>query len=112
VNPTAERVAKNDATFRDANEGIAAAARRAAFDRVPFICECAEPTCTTIVRLTLDEYEQVRSSPRHFLSAPGHEETAAGLGAVVARAEGYVVVEKLGEAGEIVEQLDPRSAQP
>jgi hypothetical protein len=111
VDPKAERVAKNDATFREANEGIAASARRAGFDRVPFICECAEPTCTTIVRLSLGEYEDVRASGTRFLIAPHHEATSDEHTTVVARADGYLIVEKTGEAAELAEQLDPRSAQ-
>lgn len=44
---SAERIAQNDATFRAANEKIAASAED--YDlagQVPFICECAEAGCT------------------------------------------------------------------
>jgi hypothetical protein len=75
---------------------------------VPFICECADPACTELVRLSLAEYEAVRADSRHFLNAPGHEVNADGYGRVVSNQDGYVVVEKLGEAAKIVEQLDPR----
>ena len=48
-----ERIAKNDAKFREANERISAAAEEHAVEgmRIPFICECADPTCMEIVRL-------------------------------------------------------------
>lgn len=108
TDPTAERVARNDATFRDANELIEQTAKQADVERVPFICECADPHCTEIVRLTLREYEAVRADPTHFMGVPGHEGHADGYARVIGDGEGYAVVEKLGEAAEIVEQLDAR----
>jgi glutamine synthetase len=103
---TAERIGRNDAVFREANEGIAEAAEEYRPDgRIPFICECAEPTCTEIVRLTLEEYQQVRSDPRTFLNAIGHQVAARGWGKVVAEEPGYVVVRKIGRAGEVAAEL-------
>jgi hypothetical protein len=56
-----ERIAKNDATFRDANERIGAAAEAyGVVTPVPFICECADPTCSKIVPLELEQYEEIR----------------------------------------------------
>jgi hypothetical protein len=107
----AERVARNDATFRVANEKIRAAAEILAttVERVPFICECAEERCVEVVRLDLDEYGEIRSNPRWFLNVPGHEAAARGWGEVVATREAggeeYVIVEKIGLAGKIVEDL-------
>ena len=110
--PTAERVARNDATFRAANEqiGDAASAYEMRHD-VPFLCECADPTCREIVTVSLAEYERVRGNSRHFLNVPGHQRSAGPHARVVARRDGFVVVEKLGRAGEIVEELDPRSTR-
>jgi hypothetical protein len=105
---TAERVAKNDAIFRDANERIARRAVVAGMDKIPFLCECANERCTTILRLTIDEYEAVRAVGRRFFAAPGHEESAEGYATVVAQKDGYVVVEKVGDAAVIAERLDPR----
>src|SRR3954463_8482351 len=111
VDLSAERVARNDAVFREANEAIAeTAAEHGLTERVPLICECAEPTCTEIVRLSVAEYEMVRAEPRWFLNAPGHEVAAGPHGKVIERRDGYVVVEKIGEAGAIAEALDPRDA--
>ena len=108
---TEERIARNNTTFRDANEHISAAAGVYGIDSpVPFICECADARCSEIVRLTLEEYEEIRAHSRHFLHVPGHED-AAGAAQVVARRDGYVIVEKLGRAGEIVEALDERSPE-
>jgi hypothetical protein len=101
-------VARNDATFREANEGIAASAAEAELDDVPFICECADPRCMAIVRMALSEYEQMRQDPTHFVNVPGHEASAAGYARVIRSEDDYVVVEKRGEAAEIVRELDPR----
>jgi hypothetical protein len=66
-----ERIAKNDATFRDANERIGAAAGAYGSDiPIPFICECADPACSEIVLLELGQYEEIRADSRHFLNAP------------------------------------------
>lgn len=106
---TAERVAKNDAAFRQANERIERAAREFGIERVPFICECADPACTEVIRLSLEEYERVRGDSRLFLNAVGHEASSHGYARLVSTGDRYEVVEKIGEAGEIAEQLDPRT---
>lgn len=107
-----ERIALNQATFREANERINAAAGVYDVDiPVPFICECADPTCAEIVRLALSEYEEVRADPRHFLNVPGHQAAAQGAAVVVAERDGYVIAEKIGHAGEIAESLDQRNVE-
>ncbi len=107
---TQERVARNDAAFREANERIREAAERYHADfAVPFICECAAEDCSAIVQLSLDEYEDIRSDSHRFFNAPGHESAARGKATVIGRNDRYVVVEKTGLAGEIVEELDPNA---
>jgi hypothetical protein len=102
-----ERIAENQATFRDANERIESTADQMSLaGRVPFICECSDPTCIEIVRLNLDEYEDVRQHPRRFVTVPGHAEAAvqAGAASVAKRLPGYTLVDKINVAGEIAEQ--------
>jgi hypothetical protein len=107
-----ERIARNNSTFREANEHISAAAGVYGIDSpVPFICECADARCSQIVRLTRDQYEEVRADSRHFLNAPGHQDAAGGEAVVVAERDGYVIVEKLGRGAEIVEALDERTPE-
>jgi hypothetical protein len=106
-NLTTVRVAKNQATFRETNEKIEAAAHNMEiFGPVPFVCECAEPECTKLIRLTIDEYENVRQHPRRFFVRPGHGAPAIAMGAAVVAEErpGYTLVDKIGVAGEIAEQ--------
>jgi hypothetical protein len=105
-----ERIAHNQATFREANERIGAAAGVYEVETpVPFICECADPTCSEIVRLLLVQYEEIRSEPRHFLNVPGHQAASQGAAVVVEERDGYTIVEKIGLAGEIAEALDERT---
>jgi hypothetical protein len=106
---TQERVARNDALFREANEGIQRAAT--AYDvleKIPFICECADETCRELVTLSADQYEEVRRNPRHFLNVVNHERADQGASQVVKDRGRYVIVEKTGYAAKLVEELDPR----
>jgi hypothetical protein len=105
-----EQIARNDAIFREANEHIENAAQSLGqTGRIPFICECAEPSCRELVQLTLEEYERVREEPTRFFLAPGHEGVAPKECRVVERAPGHVVVEKVGRAADVALQLDART---
>ena len=109
--PIAARVARNDARFREANERISSTAESMELDRsevLPFLCECAEESCTTVLQLSQDEYEAVRAHPTHFINARGHADHGRGWVRVVDEFDRYTVVEKVGEAAEIVAELDPR----
>ena len=109
---TIARIGENQSRFRDANERIEAAADSMHLvDPVPFLCECPRPDCTQLVRLSLDEYEEIRQQPTHFFTTPGHQDIAveSGAGVVVAEREGrYVRVEKIGVAGQIAAELYDR----
>jgi hypothetical protein len=105
-----EKIARNNDTFRRANEAIRDAAEEHRFAApVPFICECPEPTCRELVRVALEAYEEVRRHPRRFLTVPEHADREGGD--VVSTSDGYVVVEKHGRAGEIAAELDPRGGE-
>lgn len=73
-----------------------------------FVCECADIGCVERIELTLERYEAVRRDPRQFIVKPGHE--LADEERVVERHDDdYLIVEKIGEAGERAADLDPRS---
>jgi hypothetical protein len=100
-----ERTAKNDHAFRVANERIQdVALEHEIGEPVPFLCECADPRCTTIIRISLGDFADVRSSPVRFVHATGHGEPEHTR--VVDRRDGYDVIEKTGRAGEIAAELD------
>lgn len=100
---TEKRLAHNQAVFRDANERILDAANEIGADphRLPFICECADTACTTVLLLEAADYGAVRRNPRRFLHAPGHDDD---LGTVVEAHADYVVVEKDGVAAGVAER--------
>lgn len=73
---------------------------------LPFLCECAEESCTTVLQLSQEEYEAVRAHPTHFINARGHAVNGRGWVRVLDEFDRYTVVEKVGEAAEIVAELD------
>ena len=101
------RMARTESAFREVNEAIAETAARFEAEDADFICECADPQCVHRVTAELEEYEEVRSDPTHFLLAPGHHEPAVER--VVERTGELEVVEKVAPlmAG-IVRRLNPR----
>jgi hypothetical protein len=105
---TPTRIAENQSRFREANEQIEVAAdRMQLIGAIPFVCECPRAECTEIMRLTMAEYEVVRQNPRSFFCAPGHQDIAVRAGAAVVTGgddERYLIVEKVGVAGEIAEK--------
>jgi hypothetical protein len=105
-------VGKNEAVFREVNERIRELSERlrsdAPRDLVSFVCECSAVDCHETVELTLDEYEQVRTDPAHFLAALDHL-WQPEFEREIYRTERYSVLEKLGPAEDKVEELDPRA---
>ena len=101
-----QRIAANEARFREVNEAIARGQWPGDADAVGFRCECALLGCNRLVELTADEYEQVRARARYFVLAPGHQRDE--IEKVVETQPGYVVVEKTDAAGDVAEATDPR----
>jgi len=107
---TKRTIAENEVRFRAANERIEKAGKRFGVDEstVPFICECGRLSCVEVIRTTIDQYEEVRANPRRFMCVTGHEITAGGIGRLVGKGSGFVIVEKLGVAAEVAAENDPR----
>lgn len=104
-----ERAARNEAMFRRVNERLEEVNQgfQVVTDNAQFVCECASIDCTEQIELTLPEYEALRRVPTRFVIKPDHllpEDER-----VVERHGEYLVVEKVGHAGERARQLDPRS---
>jgi hypothetical protein len=105
--PRPAEVARNEAIFREANEGL-----RARYEELepielsPFLCECGDERCTRVVRLATEEYAQVRAHPARFVVVPGHQILEAER--VVECNERFDVVEKIDVGRDIAETTDPR----
>ena len=59
--------------FREVNERIVRLSQRFEATEAEYLCECPDSLCAERLRLTLAEYEAVRSDPCRFLMARGHE---------------------------------------
>jgi len=76
-------------------------------DTAVFTCECGHVGCNATVRMTIAEYEAIRSDFDRFFLVPGHE--IDGVDAVDERHDGYFVVRKQGEAREVARDADLRT---
>jgi hypothetical protein len=105
-----ERLAQNEAFFRDVNERIRVIAGRHGTDEhaYGFVCECSDPGCVERVTLSLREYEAVRAEATRFVLAEGHDD--GSIETIVTSAPDHVIVEKVGVAGDVARSLDPRAA--
>ena len=105
--PREERFARNEALFRAANERMKQWEEQHA-DPEPelYFCECADTDCREKVALMESDYEAVRSDSRLFFVVDGHEQT--DVEQVVARRDGWLIVEKPPEVDDVLTELDPR----
>ena len=104
-----ERVARNEGTSREINEGIEEAHEGAPSDRyVRMVCECGRETCDRLIAISVPEYERVRGDPRHFAVVPDH--VLKDVERVVEETDRFVVVSKLeGTPAAVATEEDPRS---
>ena len=105
-----DRLAKNEALFRDVNERVKRidAAHGLPTDELwDFLCECSDGDCLARVSLTVAEYEQVRANAVQFAVVPGHD--VPEIERVVHETNRYAVVEKLPSEQAIALERDPRS---
>ena len=75
-----------------------------------FRCECWEADCSERIRLSPEDWKLVRSQPNRFAVAPRH--VAKHFEAVVKQRDGFWLVEKFGEAGEVAEALAASERAP
>jgi hypothetical protein len=103
-----ERIAKNEAVVRRINEVIQQAhesAPRSSFMHI--VCECGHEKCDSIIGLTKDEYERVRSDPRQFCVL--EEDVIEDVEAIVEENDRFAIVAKRqGTPAEVAIRTDPR----
>jgi hypothetical protein len=108
-----ERLAGNEALFREVNERVAEVATHfieveTKGEKVEFTCECGRADCAEPIGMTLVEYEAIRLVPTRFAVVPAHEQPE--IETVVERHPTYFVVEKRDEdAQEVARETDPRT---
>jgi len=91
---SAERLAANEARFREINERLESdvADLVEGDERIAFVCECSDTNCRASVELTLAEYAYVRESDQRFALRPGHQ--LPEIEHVVSEHGDFLVVEK------------------
>ena len=103
------RAGLNEAIFRHLNEEVRDL--NEAFDAhdgmMTIVCECADAGCAERLALPVSEYERVRSDSLLYVIASGH--VFPEVDRLVERHGSWGVVRKVGIAGEIAEETDPRS---
>ena len=69
------RVGQNEVLFREVNERLRELGEGFSLvaEESQFVCECGSSACTEQIRMTLAEYETVRSDSKHFFVRRGHE---------------------------------------
>jgi hypothetical protein len=98
-----ERIAFNEAWRRHLNERKADW-MESGLPTAGFRCECGQMNCDSRLLLSLKQWEEIRSRSDRFLVAPEHVER--DIEVVIEEYPNFWLIEKQGEAEEIVEQLD------
>jgi hypothetical protein len=109
VDSREKRVAKNEAMHRAVNREIENAAEdlgEREKDTIEVLCECGRPGCTSLLALTIGDYDRVHGQRDRFIVARGHVDPK--LEQVVEEADEYVVVDKFGQAEAIAEAEERR----
>src|SRR5689334_7076637 len=106
---SSQRAGRNQSLYREINETVSELNRtfaEAGFETSEWICECADTECIARIQATLVEYEGVRSNPRTFIVSPGH--IYPEIERPLSENGRFMIVEKLDNAGQVAEALDPR----
>jgi hypothetical protein len=109
MNTQAERIARNEALFRQVNEQVESLndAFGTLANRMIVVCECGSDTCIEQIDLTREEYEGVRQDSAQFVVKPGH--LLDRFEYVTAKADRYWIIKKeAGEPQQVAADLDPR----
>jgi hypothetical protein len=110
VDASVEYRARNEVLFREVNERVEEVNRGldgGRNERMTFVCECGNTDCLEQIELTRPQYEAIRTNPKQFAVLPGHEDTR--IAHVIEEHQGFLIVEKHGEAAEISVEHDPRA---
>lgn len=102
-----DRIALNEALFREVNERMKNVLAPSADERIDFLCECGDEQCFELITLTRWQYEDLRRDPLLFIVVYGH--AAPDVERVVAVGNGYQIVRKHPGERKIARQTAARS---
>jgi hypothetical protein len=100
-----ERLARNQAQFREVNERLLELSDGFEGGSLEFVCECSQDDCTSTVTMTRKDYESVRAHSTFFVILSGHE--LPEIEKVIDSRDGWTIVQKTTE-GDYVTLTDPR----
>lgn len=100
-----QRLARNQALFREVNERLLELSDGFQDGSIEFVCECSQKDCTSTVTMTKEDYESVRARSTFFVVLSGHE--LLEVEKVIDRRNGWMIVQKTTE-GDYVVETDPR----
>jgi hypothetical protein len=103
----ATRAAKNEALYREVNERIVELTDTFEAEGLEIVCECSDRECVETLLITVTEYAAVRAHGNRFAVISDHQDRAVER--VADQNERFLIVEKVGEAGDAARDLDPRS---
>jgi hypothetical protein len=109
VDARGERIGRNEALFRQVNERLKEIGESFSLvsELVDFVCECGSASCAAPIRMTVEEYERIRSEPELFFVVPGHE--IDDVEWVVETHDEYDVVRKgVGPPARLARETNPR----
>ena len=103
----AERAARNEEVVREVNTQIEQGAELHGVESpMPFHCECGQTTCLEKVALRPLLYERILANRYRFVVVPGHAQPEVER--VVEEHESFLIVEKIGEAREQIDEDHPQ----
>jgi hypothetical protein len=94
------RAARNQALFRAINDELRIALPADDGNTITIACECADETCVETIEVSVERYAETRSDAKRFIVLTGHVYPEVEM--TVAEEPQFVVVEKIGEAAEVV----------
>ena len=100
-----ERLARNQALFREVNERLLELSDGFHDGSIEFVCECSQEDCTSTVALSRGSYESVRAHSTFFVISSGHE--ILEVEKVIDQQDGWMIVQKT-TAGDYAIETDPR----
>jgi hypothetical protein len=109
VDDRQRKIGLNEALFREINERVRGISEGFGepLEEAQFVCECGDDLCMERMRLSLRDYERVRSAGDLFVVVPGHE--TENVESVVELHDTWAIVRKrAGAPAELAEQTDPR----
>jgi hypothetical protein len=103
-----QRMAKNEAASREANEEVEEAHQvDPPGGRIQISCECALKDCGRVIAITLDEYRHVRMDLRQFAVVPEH--FIGDIERIAYENDRFaVVVKREGVPADIAKEENPR----